>query len=233
MPRLRNGDAAPPAVVGQRVRTERVQSGSRSGSQDHPGLHGPEVTGRPQSLPLHQRALGTDGDFMSVREQATIRAGSPDEAVVVPRPRSVRPTTSRPTAALIGAYNQAAALLADPRRMRPCTVRWAYTVTDALRLLSAAQVPDPGRTSLITLVWTLAAAADDEHVVPDHAIRHPHTVWLHQHGWLTCGACGACSSRQGWSSGSCGWLTWAEWLRSRARRRRWARRTTVWKQRVS
>nr|WP_240897586.1 hypothetical protein [Kineococcus vitellinus] len=89
-------------------------------------------------------------------------------------------------------------MTSDPRDMVPSAVWWAYAVTDAVRVVPAAQLMRPARESLLAVTWVLAAAADFENRIPgDHTARmlareagvgdrvwQKRTAWLREHGWL-------------------------------------------------
>lgn len=86
----------------------------------------------------------------------------------------------------------------DPRDMVPSAVRWAYAVQDAVRLIPAAVLPRPSRTSLVAVTWVLAAAADfDDRIPADHTavmlareagvgdrVWQKRSSWLRREGWL-------------------------------------------------
>lgn len=53
--------------------------------------------------------------------------------------------------------------------MVPSAVRWARAVGAAVWVIPRVQLPRPSRTSLLTVTWVLAAAADfDDRIPPDH-----------------------------------------------------------------
>lgn len=86
----------------------------------------------------------------------------------------------------------------DPRDMVPSSVRWAYAVIEAVRLVPVAQMRRTSRPSLQAVIWVLAAASDYENRIPrDHTaellareagvgarVWDKRTAWLREHGWL-------------------------------------------------